>query len=178
MLGENDMLDHLQKKIRNIPDFPKKGILFKDITTLLKDAEAYREVIDIFHEQFKDKHIDYVAAIESRGYLFGAPLAYKLGAGLVIVRKPGKLPAEVERVEYALEYGTDALEIHKDAIESGKNVLIIDDLLATGGTVGAACTLIEKIGGKVAGTAFMIELSALGGREKMPNIPCYSMFKF
>lgn len=173
------MLEHLQNKIRSIPDFPKKGIIFKDITTLLKDAEAFHEVIDIFYEYYKDKKIDYVAAIESRGYLFGSPLAYKLGAGLVIIRKPGKLPAEVERVEYDLEYGTDALEIHKDAIEQGKRVLVIDDLLATGGTVNAACTLIEKIGGKVVGTAFMIELKALSGRSKLnQSIDCYSMFQF
>ena len=118
---------------------------------------------------FKDDKIDYVAAIESRGYIFGAPLAYKLGAGFIVIRKPGKLPAEVERVSYDLEYGTDSLEIHKDAIEPGKRVLLVDDLLATGGTINASCRLIEKLGGKTAGIAFMIELSDLKGREKLPE---------
>ena len=170
------MLERLQNKIRSIPDFPKKGIIFKDITTLLKDAEAFREVIDVFYEQFKGQGIDYVAAVESRGYLFGAPLAYKLGAGLVIIRK---LPAAVERIEYDLEYGTDALEIHKDSVEPGKKVLVIDDLLATGGTVSAACRLVEKVGGTVAAAAFMIELQDLGGRSKLPvSVTCYSMFRY
>lgn len=173
------MLERLQNKIRSIPDFPKKGIIFKDITTLLKDAEAFREVIDVFYEQFKGQGIDYVAAVESRGYLFGAPLAYKLGAGLVIIRKPGKLPAAVERIEYDLEYGTDALEIHKDSVEPGKKVLVIDDLLATGGTVSAACRLVKKVGGTVAAAAFMIELQDLGGRSKLPvSVTCYSMFRY
>lgn len=167
-LTEGKMFENIRRKIRNIPDFPKKGIVFRDITTLIKDGPAFREVIDYFYDQFKDDKIDYVAAIESRGYIFGAPLAYKLGAGLVIIRKPGKLPAEVERAEYALEYGTDALEIHKDAVETGKRVLIIDDLLATGGTVTAAAELVTRLGGKVAGLAFMIELADLGGRAKLP----------
>lgn len=166
--GEKKMLEDIRGKIRDIPDFPKKGIVFRDITTLIKDGPAFREVIDYFYDQFKGDKIDYVAAIESRGYIFGAPLAYKLGAGLVIIRKPGKLPAEVERAEYALEYGTDALEIHKDAVEAGKKVLIIDDLLATGGTVTAAAELVARLGGKVAGLAFMIELADLGGRDRLP----------
>ncbi len=159
----------LTQKIRVIPDFPKKGIMYQDITTLLKDGEAFGEVINAFYEKFKSAGIDYVAAIESRGYLFGAPLAYKLGCGLVIVRKPGKLPAAVERIEYDLEYGTDVLEIHKDAVESGKKVLVIDDLLATGGTAAAACRLIEKIGGKVCAAAFLIELEDLNGRQKFAS---------
>lgn len=173
------MLNYLQSKIRNIPDFPKKGIIFRDITTLIKDSRAFGEVIDYFYEKFKDKKIDYVVAIESRGYIFGAPLAYKLGAGLIIARKPGKLPAAVERVEYALEYGTDALEIHKDAIEKGKRVLIIDDLLATGGTVSAACQLVENIGGKIVAAAFMIELKDLAGASRLPpHIEVFSLLSY
>lgn len=169
----------LKAKIRNIPDFPQKGIMFRDITTLIKDKDAYQQVINDFYEVFKNDKIDYVAAIESRGYLVGAPLAYKLGAGLIIIRKPGKLPADVEKVEYALEYGTDALEIHKDAIEKGKRVLIIDDLLATGGTIGAACQLVEKVGGEIASIAFMIELEALNGRAKLPSkSKIFSMFSY
>lgn len=173
------MINYLQSKIRNIPDFPKKGIVFRDITTLIKNGRAFGEVIDYFYEKFKDKKIDYVVAIESRGYIFGAPLAYKLGAGLIIARKPGKLPAAVERVEYALEYGTDALEIHKDAIEKGKRVLIIDDLLATGGTVCAACQLVENIGGKIVAAAFMIELKDLAGASKLPaHIEIFSLLSY
>lgn len=159
----------IKDKIRNIPDFPKKGIMFRDITTLIKDRQAFQEVVDYFFDKFKNEKIDYVAAIESRGYIIGAPLAYKLGAGLVIIRKPGKLPAEVERIEYDLEYGTDILEVHKDAIESGKRVLIVDDLLATGGTVSASCQLVEKLGGKIVAVAFLIELEALEGRKKLPK---------
>lgn len=162
-------MQSVKDKIRNIPNFPKEGIIYRDITTAIKDPDTFRTIIDYFYDSFKDQQIDYIAAIESRGYIFGAPLAYKLGAGLVIIRKPGKLPAEVERMEYDLEYGTDALEIHTDAIEKDKRVLVIDDLLATGGTVGAACKLIEKIGGKVIGTAFLIELADLKGREKLPT---------
>ncbi len=159
----------LIKKIRNVPDFPKKGILFRDITTLLKDGEAFKQVVDLFYEKFKGRGIDYIAVIESRGYLFGAPLAYKLGCGLVIVRKPGKLPAAVERIEYNLEYGKNVLEIHKDAIETGRKVLVVDDLLATGGTAAAACRLIERIGGKVCFVAFLLELTALKGRALFPS---------
>lgn len=135
---------NLKDYIRNIPDFPKPGIIFRDITTALKKPEVFRQIIDEIYFNFKDENIDYIAAIESRGYLFGAPLAYKLGAGLVIIRKPGKLPSKVERIEYELEYGTDSLEIHQDAVEPGKRVLVVDDLLATGGTICAACKLIEK----------------------------------
>ncbi len=163
------MFEDIAQKIRNVSDFPKPGIMFKDITTLIKDGEAFRRVIDFFYETFKDAGINYVAAVESRGYLFGAPLAYKLGAGLVIIRKPGKLPAEVEREEYSLEYGVDALEIHKDAIEKGKKVLLIDDLLATGGTVAASCRLVQKLGGEIAACAFVIELADLNGRRNLPK---------
>lgn len=161
--------EEILQHIRNVPDFPKKGIIFKDITTALKDAKVFASIIDNMQDMIKDLKIDYIAAIESRGYIFGAPLAYKLGAGLVIIRKPGKLPAEVIREEYSLEYGTDALEIHKDAIETGKNVLVVDDLLATGGTVKAADRLIEKIGGNVVGNLFLIELSALSQNANIPH---------
>lgn len=158
----------IKNKIRAVPDFPKPGIMFRDITTLLQDAAAYRETIELLYQKFKDRKIDYVAAIESRGYLFGAPLALKLGAGLALIRKPGKLPAETLREEYALEYGTDAVEIHKDAIEPGKSVLIIDDLLATGGTAAAACRLIQRLNARIAAAAFIIELKGLNGREILP----------
>lgn len=160
---------NLKDYIRNIPDFPKPGIIFRDITTALKKPDVFRQIIDEIYFNFKDENIDYIAAIESRGYLFGAPLAYKLGAGLVIIRKPGKLPSKVERIEYELEYGTDSLEIHQDAVEPGKRVLVVDDLLATGGTICAACKLIEKIGGIVAGTAFLIELDNLKGKTHLPK---------
>lgn len=160
---------NLKDYIRNIPDFPKPGIIFRDITTALKKPDVFRQIIDEIYFNFKDENIDYIAAIESRGYLFGAPLAYKLGAGLVIIRKPGKLPSKVERIEYELEYGTDSLEIHQDTIEPGKRVLVVDDLLATGGTICAACKLIEKIGGIVAGTAFLIELDNLKGKTHLPK---------
>ncbi len=161
--------NNLLAKIRDVPDFPKPGIMFKDITTLIRDKEAFAAAIDLFYQAFKDKKIDYVAAIESRGYIFGAPLAYKLGAGLVIIRKPGKLPAETIREDYALEYGTDALEIHKDAVEVGKKVLVVDDLLATGGTAAAACRLLQKCGAEVSCCAFCLELSSLPGRQNMPE---------
>lgn len=160
---------NLKDYIRNIPDFPKPGIIFRDITTALKKPNVFRQIIDEIYFNFKDENIDYIATIESRGYLFGAPLAYKLGAGLVIIRKPGKLPSKVERIEYELEYGTDSLEIHQDAVEPGKRVLVVDDLLATGGTICAACKLIEKIGGIVAGTAFLIELDNLKGKTHLPK---------
>lgn len=173
------MLKEAEQKIRNISNFPKEGIEFKDITPLLKDAKAFHEVIDAFVQKFANAQIDYVVAIESRGYLLGAPLAYELGAGLVVVRKPGKLPAAVERVEYDLEYGTDVLEIHKDAIEAGKRVLIIDDLLATGGTVSATCELVQRLGGKIVSSAFLIELSALHGRDRLSSqTDVFSLFTY
>lgn len=162
------MPELVKTKIRDVVDFPKKGIVFKDITTVLKDPEGLRRIINYLTEHYKDAGIDYVAGIESRGFIFGTPLAYNLGAGFVVIRKPGKLPAETISVDYELEYGTDTLEIHADAIEDGKKVLIVDDLLATGGTAAAACELVEKVGGKVVGSAFVIELSFLNGREKMP----------
>lgn len=163
------MPELVKRIIRDIPNFPKEGIVFKDITTVLKDSEGLKRTVDFLTETYKDKKIDYVAGIESRGFIFGTPLAYNLGAGFVVVRKPGKLPADVESITYDLEYGTDTLEIHKDAIEKGARVLIVDDLLATGGTASAACDLIQTIGGEVAGVAFVIELDALGGRAKFPE---------
>ncbi len=163
------MPELVKKIIRDIPNFPKEGIIFKDITTVLKDSEGLKRTVDFLTEIYKDKKIDYVAGIESRGFIFGTPLAYNLGAGFITIRKPGKLPADVEKITYDLEYGTDTLEIHKDAIEKGKRVLIVDDLLATGGTASAACDLVKSIGGEVAGVAFVIELDALGGRSKFPK---------
>lgn len=162
--------------IRNVPDFPKKGILFKDITTALKNPAVFQEIINSFYTMAKDLNVDYVAAVESRGYLFGAPLAYKLGAGLVIIRKAGKLPAEVVRETYGLEYGTDTLEMHKDAVEHGKRVLLVDDLLATGGTIQAAGRLVEKVGGIVVGGMFLIELTSLSQSAKL-SMPIYSLIK-
>ena len=171
-MTNEEILSH----IRNIPDFPRQGILFKDITTALKEKDVFKAIIDNLYELVKDKKIDYVVAIESRGYILGAPLAYKLDAGLVIARKPWKLPAPVERVEYGLEYGKDVLEMHKDAIEAGKNVLIVDDLLATGGTVNAAIQLVEKLGAKVIASLFLIELEELSCIAKV-NSPKISLIK-
>jgi len=162
--------------IRNVPDFPQKGILFKDITTALKNPIVFQEIINNLYAMAKDMNIDYIAVVESRGYLFGAPLAYKLGVGLVIIRKAGKLPAEVVRETYGLEYGTDTLEMHKDAVERGKRVLLVDDLLATGGTIKAAGRLVEKVGGTVVGGMFLIELASLSQSAKLP-MPIYSLIK-
>lgn len=160
------MPEYVRNKIRTIPDFPKPGIMFKDITTAIKDPEAFKRIVDFLTYEYKDMNIDYVAGIESRGFIFGAPIAYNLGAGLIIIRKPGKLPALVEKVSYDLEYGTDSVEIHQDSIEPGKRVLVIDDLLATGGTASATLELIEKIGGVPAGMGFVVELSFLNGIKK------------
>lgn len=172
------MQNYVQSKVRDIVDFPKKGIIFRDITTAVKDPKALQFMVDFLVQQYEDKKIDYVVGIESRGFIFGAPLAYKLGAGFVVVRKPGKLPADVISQEYALEYGTDKIEMHADAIEAGKNVLVIDDLLATGGTVDAACKLLKKAGANVVGAGFIIELSDLGGRKKLEGIEVTSMIQY
>ena len=169
---------NIEDKIRTVPDFPKKGIMFRDITTLLKDREAFNYVADKFYERYKDRRIDKVVSVESRGFIFGSVLAYKLGAGFVPIRKPGKLPADVIRQEYQLEYGTDSMEIHKDAIQPGEKVLVHDDLLATGGTVAAACKLIEKLQGKVEGICFLIELTSLNGRKVIPNKDIFSLIKY
>lgn len=164
-----ELSKELISKIRDVRDFPKKGIVFRDITTLVKDPGAFKKVIDYFYDQFKDMKIDYIAAIESRGFVFGSALAYMLGCGIIPIRKPGKLPAKVIKAEYKLEYGTDSLEVHEDAIEPGKRVLIIDDLLATGGTVAAACELVKKLKANTVGIAFVIHLTFLNGLSKLPN---------
>ncbi len=171
-------MEELRKKIRNVPDFPVKGIQFKDITTLVKDGEAFAKVIDLFDQRFRDKKVDIVVGVESRGFIFGGALAYKWRVGFVPVRKPGKLPAEKIREEYELEYGTDALEIHTDAIQPGQRVLIIDDLLATGGTLAATARLVERLGGVVVGMAFLIELKFLHGREKIKQYDLYSLIEY
>lgn len=162
-------MDQLKRLIREVPDYPKAGILFYDITTLLKDATGLKTVIDGLSHAAKDLGIDRVVGIEARGFIFGPAVAYALGTGFVPIRKPKKLPSLVERMEYALEYGTDTIEIHRDAIESGQRILIVDDVLATGGTAAAAARLIEKLGGKVAALSFVIELDFLSGRSKLPG---------
>ncbi len=165
----------LDQYIRTIQDFPKPGIGFKDITTLLKEPEPFREVIEQFAAHFAPKNVQKVVGIESRGFIFGAPLALKLGVGFVPARKPKKLPAATVREEYQLEYGTDALEMHVDAIQAGENVLVIDDLLATGGTAAAAVRLVEKLGGKVAGLGFLIELGFLNGKRNLKRYDVLSL---
>jgi len=162
-------MNHLKTLIREVPDYPKAGILFYDITTLLKDADGLRQIIDALGENGSGRKIDRVVGIEARGFIFAPAVAYALKAGFVPIRKPKKLPAATERMEYALEYGSDVIEIHRDAIEPGQNVLIVDDVLATGGTAAAAARLVEKLGGKVAGLAFVIELDFLKGRDKLPG---------
>ncbi|MDD5529095.1 MAG: adenine phosphoribosyltransferase [bacterium] len=168
----------LKKLIRSVPDFPKKGILFCDITTLIKDSKAFNYVIDSICEHYKGKKIDKVVSTEARGYLFGGALAYKLNAGVIPVRKPGKLPAEAIKEEYTLEYGTDALELHKDAIEKDEKVLVFDDLLATGGTALASCKLVERLGGKIVGISFLIELTELPGKNKLKDYDIFSLIKY
>jgi adenine phosphoribosyltransferase len=162
---------------RDVPDFPKKGIIFKDITVLLKEPAKFSEAIDRIAQRYVGKGIDIVASIESRGFIIGAALAYKLGAGFVPVRKKGKLPWQTIGCTYELEYGTDTLEIHQDAIKPGQKVLIVDDLIATGGTAGAVVNLIEQLGGKIHGLAFLIELTFLKGREKIKKYPVFSLIK-
>lgn len=159
--------DELRAKIREIPDFPKPGILFYDITTLLKDPVAYRAAIDAMLAPYAGKAIDLVVGMESRGFIFSAPMAYQLGAGFVPVRKLGKLPSETISVEYALEYGSNTLEVHRDAIQPGQKVLIVDDLLATGGTVNGTVELVQRLKGEIAGLAFLVELGFLKGRDRL-----------
>jgi adenine phosphoribosyltransferase len=169
---------NLSDLIRNIPDFPLPGIQFKDVTTLLSDGAAFAQVVDTFASRYAGRGIDAVVGIESRGFIFSAPLAYRVGVGLVPVRKHGKLPAATYQVEYDLEYGSNKLEIHRDAFRPGARVVIVDDLLATGGTVAAACQLVEMAGGAVEEVAFLIELAFLNGREKLVNYPIYSMIQY
>jgi adenine phosphoribosyltransferase len=170
--------EDLRAKIREIPDFPKPGILFYDITTLLKDGPAFREAIDLMLEPYKDEQIDLVVGMESRGFIFSAPMAYQLNAGLVPVRKLGKLPAETLTVEYALEYGSNTLEIHRDAVQAGQKVLVVDDLLATGGTVRGTVELIERLKGNVVGLAFLVELDFLKGRDRLDGRRVASVIKY
>ncbi len=168
----------LTKLIRSVPDFPTKGILFRDITTLIKDPDAFQEAIDALLDPYLDKDIDIVAAVESRGFVFGAPMAYELGAGFVPIRKPGRLPADKISASYALEYGTNTIEIHKDAIQPGQRVLIVDDLIATGGSAKAAIDLVERLGGKVVGAAFLIELTDLNGAQALKGYDVFSLIKY
>lgn len=171
-------MNDLKKLIREVPDFPKPGILFYDITTLLKDASGLKTLADTLAAQYKGNRPDVVAGIEARGFVFGPLLAERLGTGFIPVRKPKKLPAATVSETYQLEYGQDTLEIHKDAVQPGQKVLIVDDLLATGGTAAATCRLVEKIGGVVAGVAFVIELTFLNGREKLGGYDVYSVLKY
>jgi adenine phosphoribosyltransferase len=171
-------MEHLKQIIREVPDFPKPGILFYDITTLLKDAAGFKAVIDALQAHYRNTRVDLVLGIEARGFIFAPALAYALGAGFIPVRKPNKLPAKTLRETYQLEYGTDSLEIHADAIQPGQNVLIVDDLLATGGTAAAVGRLVEKLGGKVAGFGFVVELDFLHGREKLPGYDVFSLLQY
>lgn len=169
---------NLADLIRNVPDFPIPGIQFKDITTLLRDGSAFQQVVDALAMRYEGRPIDAIVGIESRGFIFSAPVAYRLGVGLVPIRKHGKLPAATHHVEYALEYGSSKLEIHRDAFDAGARVVVIDDLLATGGTVAAACELVEMAGGVVEEAAFLIELSFLNGREKLSKYPVFSLIQY
>jgi adenine phosphoribosyltransferase len=171
-------MDDLKDIIRDVPDFPKKGIIFKDITTLLGDAKSFQRMVDLLAHRYIGQHIDKVVGVEARGFIIGAALAYKLGAGVVLVRKPGKLPAETFKKTYDLEYGTDTLEIHTDAIKPGERVLIADDVLATGGTMAAVVDMVQTLGGNIVECAFMAELEFLGGRSKLPQDKIYSLLKF
>lgn len=168
----------LASTIRSIPDFPVEGILFYDITTLLKRPDALQDSVNQLADHYQNQRIDLVVGVESRGFIFGMPLAYKLGAGFVPVRKPGKLPATIASESYQLEYGTNTLEIHVDAIEPGQKVLIVDDLLATGGTAKATCNLVESLGGQVVGLAFVIELNFLHGRQKLEDYEVFSLVRY
>jgi adenine phosphoribosyltransferase len=171
-------MDQLKSLIREVPDFPKPGINFYDITTLLKDPKGFRQTIDALSAEFEGQKIDTVIGIEARGFIFAPALAYHLGAGFVPVRKPRKLPSECASISYDLEYGQDTLEIHKDAIGEGHTVLIADDLLATGGTAKAVCNLVESLGGKVAGLGFVVELEFLPGRKKLEGYDVRSLIKY
>lgn len=170
--------NELRLHIRNVPDFPKKGIVFRDITPLLKNPDAFRKAMETFYTKYKEIQIDKVLSVESRGFIFGSILAYRLGVGFIPIRKPKKLPAEVIREEYQLEYGTDALEIHTDAIQPGDRILVVDDLLATGGTALATCKLAERLGGTIAGIAFLVELTFLNGRKKLEKYDIFSILKY
>jgi adenine phosphoribosyltransferase len=171
-------METIKKLIRDVPDFPKPGILFKDITPVLQDPAAFRRMIDRLADRYETSRPDAIVAIESRGFILGSALAYRLGIGLAIVRKPKKLPYKKIRVEYALEYGTDALEAHEDAVAKGQRVVIVDDLLATGGTAGAAIQLANQLGATVQECAFVIELGFLDGRKKLSPVPVFSLIQY
>jgi len=171
-------MNELKKLIREVPDYPKPGILFYDVTTLLKDKNGFHLLIDRLCGHYANHHIDIVAGIEARGFIFAPALAYRLGAGFVPVRKPKKLPAKTASVTYALEYGTDTLEIHEDAVQKGQRVLVCDDLLATGGTAAATVQLVRNLGGNVDGAAFAVELSFLSGRSKLPGLDVFSLIQY
>src|SRR5246127_76202 len=170
--------DQLKKLIREIPDFPKPGILFYDITTLLRDKAGFAQLIDLFSEHYIGRQIDLILGMEARGFIFGPALAYRLNAGFVPVRKPGKLPAATVKCEYELEYGSNCLEVHKDAIEQGQRVLIVDDLLATGGTAEATARLVKSLGGEIAGLAFVVELDFLNGHDKLKPYNVFSLLHY
>ncbi len=171
-------MDELSQKIRNIPDFPKKGIAFKDITPLLQDASSFKRAILLLAKRYRNSKISSLVSVESRGFILGAALAYELGIGFIPVRKPGKLPYRVKRISYSLEYGEDTIEIHEDAIKKGEKVLVVDDLIATGGTAQAVCKLVEKLGGVVMGVCFLVELTYLKGREKLQGNDIFSLIKY
>lgn len=171
-------MEELKSIIRDIPDFPKKGIIFKDITTLLSDAASYQRMIDLLSHRYIGKKIDKVVGVEARGFIIGAALAYKLGAGIVLVRKPGKLPSETFKKTYDLEYGTDTLEMHIDSLQAGERVLIADDLLATGGTMSAVVDMVNSMGAELVECCFMAELEFLSGRSKLPADRVFSLLKF
>lgn len=172
------LIDELRNAIRDVPDFPKKGIIFKDITTLIQKKDLFRRAIDEFAERYKNKGIDLVACIEARGFIFGGALAYKLGAGVIPIRKKGKLPYKTRTATYSLEYGIDSLQMHEDAIMPGQRVLLFDDLLATGGTASATAGLIKELGGELVEIAFLIELEFLHGKEKLKDYSIFSLIKF
>lgn len=171
-------MNELKKLIREVPDYPKPGILFYDVTTLLKDKQGFHRLIDTLCGHYEGHHIDLVVGIEARGFIFAPALAYRLGAGFVPVRKPKKLPAKTAQITYALEYGTDTLEIHEDAVQKDQRVLLCDDLLATGGTAAAAVQLIRNLGGTVDGAAFAVELNFLNGRAKLPGLDVFSLMQY
>ena len=171
-------MDQLKDMIREVKDFPKPGIGFKDITTLLRDASSFNRAVDLMAHRYLDEKFDVVLGVEARGFVIGAALAYKLNKGVILVRKPGKLPYKTNSISYDLEYGTDTLEIHQDAITPGERVLIVDDLLATGGTVKAVADLITNMGGEIVECAFLAELSFLSGRKKLEGLPVYSLLSF
>lgn len=173
-----DFNSHLKQFIRDVPDFPIEGIMFRDITTLLANPDAFRTTIDGLLAPYKDEQIDKVVVIESRGFIFGTPMAYELNAGVVPVRKPGKLPAETLTEEYELEYGTNTLQIHTDAVNPGERVIIVDDLLATGGTVEASIRLVEKLGGVIVGVSVLAELLELNGRDRIQGYPVHSLVRY